>query len=144
MRSATCLILLTVCLSGVARAQIGQAEQAVIEAHNAWFAAFDRGDIEAIDQIETDDFVLVNGDRIVEKHQQLENIRTGFGGGVEMTRVVGVHSFSLLGNAAVITGVAYSSSQAGGDSIVFTEVWVQSGSSWRIRSAHFSTIGLAQ
>jgi len=140
MRIGTCLILATLCISSAAGAQQNQVEQQILDAHKNWFAAFDRGDVNAIDAMETSDFVLVNGDRIVTKQQQLENIRTGYGGGVDMTRVVGVHSFSLIGNAALITGLQYSSSQAGGDSILFTEVWVQEDGRWKLRSAHFSPV----
>ena len=144
MRIGTYLILAAICFSTSAGAQSDQIERQVLDSHKAWFEAFDRGDVEAIDRMETDDFVLVNGDRIVDKQQQLENIRTGFGGGAEMTRVVGLHSFSLMGDAAVITGVQYSSSQAGGDSIVFTEVWMRGDAGWKVTLAHFSPGGLSQ
>lgn len=140
MRIGTCLILATLCISSTAGAQQNQVEQQILDAHKNWFAAFDRGDVNAIDAMETSDFVLVNGDRIVTKQQQLENIRTGYGGGVDMTRVVGVHSFSLIGDVALITGLQYSSSQAGGDSIIFTEVWLQDDGRWKLRSAHFSPV----
>ena len=144
MRRATYLFLALICFCNFAKAQSDEAERAVIDAHNAWFEAFDHGDLDAIDRIETDDFVLVNVDRIVGKQQQIQNIRAGFGGGIEMTRVVGVHSFSLIGNAAVVIGVGYSSSQEGGASFLFTEVWVQSNGRWQVRSAHFSPVGTAQ
>lgn len=140
MKIRACILIAAICCWNVSWAQLGRAEQEVLDAHNAWFAAFDRADVDAIDQMETEDFVLVNGDRIVEKRQQLENIRTGFGGGVEMTRVAGLHSFSMLGDAALIRGVQYSSSQSGGDSIIFTEVWVQDDGVWKIKSAHFSPV----
>ena len=141
MKRSTLFFLAALFLSGVATAQSDQVEEAILNAHNAWFAAFDRGDVDAIDRMETDDFVLVNRDRIVDKRQQLENIRTGLGGGTEMTRVTGVHSFSLIGDAAVLTGLAYSSSQAGGESFLFSEVWVQREGRWQIRLAHFSSVG---
>ena len=144
MRIGTYLVLATVVFSAGAEAQSDQTERQILDAHNAWFEAFDRGDVETIDQMETDDFVLVNGDRIVDKQQQLENIQTGFGGGVEFIRVVGLYRFALRGDAAVITGVQYSSSQAGGDSIVFTEVWMRGDRGWQIDSAHFSPVGLSQ
>lgn len=143
MKTKSFWLLTAICFSTAAVAQSDAVEREILESHKAWFEAFDRGDVEAIDGIETDDFVLVNGDRIVEKRQQLENIRTGYGGGVEMTRVVASHSFVLMGDTAVLRGVQYSSSQAGGDTIIFTEVWLREDGDWKIASAHFSPVGLA-
>jgi len=133
-------ILLTLSAQA-ADAQGSAVEAEILAAGKAWLAALDRGDADAMDRMETDDFVFAQDGRLANKPEQIASIRNGRAPAVAPSRSVTVNSLSVQGDVAVMTGTR--TVGTGGLSIdaAFTEVWVRTTDGWSIKAAHYSTGG---
>lgn len=139
---AISVILLTLS-AHTAYAQRDSIEAEILAAGEAWLAALDRRDAQAMDQMETEDFVFVQDGLLVNKPEQIAMLRsTQVPSPATPTRSVKVNSLSLEGDVAVMTGTR--TVGMGGISIdaVFTEVWARANEEWLIKAAHYSTGGL--
>jgi ketosteroid isomerase-like protein len=134
-------ILLTLSAQA-AEAQGSAVEAEILAAGEAWLAALDRADADAMDRMETNDFVFVQDGFLVNKPEQIgsiRNLRNRPALPVTPTRSVKVNSLSVEGDVAVMTGTR--TIEMGGSSFetAFTEVWVRTSEGWLVKAAHYST-----
>jgi ketosteroid isomerase-like protein len=137
MRVAATALLLAG-LGAFVAAQSTADQRAVLDANKAWFDAFVRGDADAMDKIETADFVFIQDGLIEDKAQQLADIRKRAGRPLEQTHRVDLHRFARSGNVAIVTGHNVITTATDSGRVAFSEVWVRDGSLWRVAQAHYS------
>ena len=99
-----------------------------------------KGDVAILEQMETDDVVFIQDGLLVDKQAQISGLRKRAGKPLNQTNTVDVHKAAIEGNAVVLTG--FNTVQSGKDSekAAFTEMWVRSGNTWRIKAAHYSSV----
>jgi ketosteroid isomerase-like protein len=115
-------------------------EQAIRKLNEAWLKAYDTGDAETLDRIENDDFTVAGefGERT--KQQQLNSVRHRTEKSEAVNRKVDLQRFRFYGDVAVVTEIDHTSSAEGPDEYQSTEVWVRSGSTWKVVHLHFSRL----
>ena len=119
-------------------------QQQVLAASNEWFAALMAGDLNALDRLQTDDFLAIQQGRgavaVVTKAQQMENLRKSGADRPTFERALNAVKVREYGNVAVLTALAtYKQSGPRRDGAmsraVISEVWVNEKGRWRL--AHF-------
>jgi len=123
-------------------------DQEVTSASNRWYDAISRGDVTALEAVETDDFLtfqqLPQGLTVISKKAQLEALRkSNPGSRLSVERTLEGVMVRQYGTAAVLTAVAtFRGKDAKGAPIVaknvVTEVWVREGGRWRV--GHFQSM----
>lgn len=117
------------------------AEQQVMSASKEWFDALSRGDAQALDRLETEDFVMIqrgsDNVTIIPKADHLNNVRKALESRPKFKREVGQIRIRLYGNVAVLVAITQfvGSDPAGKQLIgraVITEVWVRDSGRWRL------------
>jgi len=130
------LVLGTTLAAGVAvEAPAGEAEQAVLAAHDRRIAATIKGDLAGLAAMMTDDLTYTHSSGVEEtKAQFLEALKTGKYVYREITprdRRVRVH-----GDAAIVSGPCRVVIEPGGKrtelDLYFTELYVKEGGAWRM------------
>jgi len=130
------LVLGTTLAAGVAvEAPAGEAEQAVLAAHDRRIAATIKGDLAGLAAMMTDDLTYTHSSGVEEtKAQFLEALKTGKYVYREITprdRRVRVH-----GDAAIVSGPCRVVIEPGGKrtelDLYFTELYVKEGGEWRM------------
>lgn len=122
----------------------GNVEQQVLRASEAWFTALMAGDLEALNRLQTDDFLTIQQGRgavaVVTKAQQMENLRKAGADRPTFERSLSAVKVRQYGEVAVLTALA--TYRQGGprrdaatSRAVITEVWVSENGRWRL--AHF-------
>jgi uncharacterized protein (TIGR02246 family) len=130
------LVLGTTLAAGVAvEAPAGEAEQAVLAAHDRRIAATIKGDLAGLAAMMTDDLTYTHSSGVEETTAQfLEGLKTGKYVYREITprdRRVRVH-----GDAAIVSGPCHVVIEPGGKrtelDLYFTELYVRKGGEWRM------------
>jgi len=143
-----CLLLMSPALAGAQTAPASTShasdEQAIARLHDEWFKAFDAGDASAMDPIESDDFTVAGDFGEVPKPQHLDNVRRRQQAGktgADSHRRIDNRRFRFHGDAALVTQVDHYD-PPGGTPYEFesTEVWVRSGSSWKVAHLHYTRL----
>ena len=139
MRLAALILLSAAARAAVTSSHEQDVEREILDANKMWFDAYIHGDADAMDQIETDDFVIIQDGRLVDKAEQLARIRQREGV-LDQSHEVELHQIAPAGDAVVVTG--FSNGTSGGQEfrLAFSEVWVREGDSWRVKLAHYSTV----
>ena len=121
-------------LTGQNQASGQSVEQELRKADAEWFDAFFRGDGKSMDQMETDDLVLVfsRGDMFVKSRPRagVQQPRESRDRGVEDVKV------RLSGDVAVMTG----SENGRFGRVRFTEIWVKKDGRWKVWSVQWTPI----
>jgi ketosteroid isomerase-like protein len=119
-------------------------ERQVLEASREWFDALSAPDLEALDRLQTDDFLTVQqgpkGVAVIGKATQIESLRKSGDSRPKFERELSSVRVRAYGSVAVLTAVATfrrTGSDADGSvtQTVTTEIWVHEGGRWRL--AHF-------
>lgn len=143
------LVAVSVCTAQPQPAPAPNVEKQVIQTSNEWFAALMAGDIEALDRLQTDDFLTVQEGPgvvgVVDKAQQMENLRKVGDNRPRFERTLAAVKVRQYGNVAILTGLATfrrpgPRQRAIVNQSVVTEVWVTDSGRWRL--AHFQTARL--
>jgi ketosteroid isomerase-like protein len=113
-------------------------EQAIRKLHEAWLKAYDTGDAEALDRVEDDDFTVAGefGERT--KQQQLNSVRHRTEKSEAVNRKADPQRIRFYGDVALLTEIDHTSTAEGADEFQSTEVWVRTGSTWKVVHLHFS------
>src|SRR3954452_6114997 len=110
--------------------------------HAKWFKAFDNGDGETMDNLETNNLVLVMPDGTI---WPKETPRAGKQRKLdpEIERTLTQVSVRRFGSAAILTGILATRSPKQKDisKEATTVVFIESSGSWRVASAQWATIG---
>jgi uncharacterized protein (TIGR02246 family) len=118
----------------------------IVAASNAWAEALQNRDVETVDRVLADDFVMIQaaptGVALVGKTMQLEGMRKNLVAGGRVDRQLDRIRIKNYGNIAILTAVAtYRGSNDTGAKLamqaVISEVWVRDGGPWRL--SHFQT-----
>ena len=125
-----------------------QVESQVMEASREWFTALMQGDFQAVDRLETDDFLTVQqapgAVAVVDKAQQLASLRKAGDKRPRFDRELSGVKVRTYGQTAVLTALAtYRQPGDKGQAVaqaVVTEVWVNESGRWRI--AHLQSADL--
>lgn len=119
-------------------------EQQIVKISNEWFAALMAGDLEALNRLQTDDFLTVQQGRggvaVVSKAQQLETLKKAGSDRPRFERTLSAIKVRDYGSVAVLTALStYREAGPRKDGLVSravtTEVWVNERGRWRL--AHF-------
>ena len=113
-------------------------EQAIRKLHEAWLKAYDTGDAETLDRIEDDDFTVAGEFGESTKQQQLNSVRHRTEKSEAVNRKADPQRFRFYGNVALVTEIDHTSTAEGPDRFQSTEVWVQTGRTWKVVHLHFS------
>jgi len=138
MRVKTLGLMLLTISSVSCRAQDSAVQQQVLDANRSWFEAFVRGDANAMDNLETDDFVFIQDGMLVDKADQLAGIRKR-GEPLKQTHTIELHKLATTGDVVVATGFNIVRGEETGRA-AFSEVWIREGGRWRVKQAHYSTL----
>lgn len=123
-------------------------EQQIVDQSERWADAIEQNDLETIDALMAEDFVLVQatprGIAMVGKATQLENLErrsAAVSGAARMLDQITVRTHG--GDMAILTAVAtYSAEGTNGEPLttqaVITEVWTDDGAGWKI--SHFQPL----
>jgi ketosteroid isomerase-like protein len=120
-------------------------EQAIARLHDEWMKAFDAGDAQTMDRIESDDFTVAGefGERNRQDH--LDNVRRRGQASkpdAPTIRRIDNRKFRFYGDTALITQTDhYSPPGASPYDFESTEVWVRSGDAWKVAHLHFTRLG---
>ena len=138
MRLAAIILLPAAARAAITSRHGPDVEKKILDANKVWFDAYIQGDADAMDQMETDDFVFIQDGRLVDKAEQLASIRQRETV-LDRTHVVELHKITTAGDAVVVTGFNTGTSAGQDFRLAFSEVWVREGDSWRVKLAHYST-----
>ena len=137
MSTRLSVVAIMVMLSSVASAQMGKAEQQVLEAEKARFAAMVKGDRAALEKLLADDLTYTHSTALLEtKEQFLKSVTTG---NIDYVSIVPSETdwkIRINGNTAVVNGVAaVNVLDTGKDRkirIRFTTVQANRGGAWQL------------
>lgn len=124
-------------------AAVPEVHQAIAPLREEWYEAYYDGDVNVLDRLETDDFVVIPPAGLPETTQRCyadiaERARTGQWFPSGTTRGPEQAEYRLLGDdAAVVYGRVGRAEQGG--VTAFTEVWVRRQGQWRVAHLHFHT-----
>jgi ketosteroid isomerase-like protein len=127
----------------LAAAPIAFAAEAIDKVDASWNELRQRSDVEGLDKLMDERFVLVHSDgRVQHKPDYIAELRTRTRvNGPILNEDVKVRSY---GNTAVVNGVSVQSGVSNGQPwngrFRFTRVWLQQDGSWKIISSHSSRI----
>jgi ketosteroid isomerase-like protein len=125
------------------------AEQEILKLEKEWYDAFLRTDVDTMDRIEADDFIIITAttEVPVTKERQLANIRARSESARKrmdsMTRGLGQVKIRTYGNVAIVNGVQTQTSPDGTEGTrsrksSYTGVWVERDGRWRIVNAQWT------
>jgi len=140
MKRRTAIVFLTVLGWTTLHAQDDSLKLEVLTASDARLVAVLRADAELLDEIQDDDFVLVQDGLVLNKDEQIARVMAFNAPEGMPSRTVELNSIVFEGNVSILTGVVTIMSNAGGFSSAFTEVWLRKGDHWVAKAAHYSTI----
>jgi len=140
MKRRTAIVFLTVLGWTTLHAQDDSLKLEVLTASDARLVAVLRADAELLDEIQDDDFVLVQDGLVLNKDEQIARVMAFNAPEGMPSRTVELNSIVFEGNVSILTGVVTIMSNAGGFSSAFTEVWLRKGDRWVAKAAHYSTI----
>jgi ketosteroid isomerase-like protein len=137
MSTRLSVVAIMMMLSSVASAQMGKAEQQVLEAEKARFAAMVKGDRAALEKLLADDLTYTHSTALLEtKEQFLKSVTTG---NIDYVSIVPSETdwkIRINGNTAVVNGVAaVNVLDTGKDRkirIRFTTVQANRGGAWQL------------
>jgi Domain of unknown function (DUF4440) len=137
MSTRLSVIAIVMMLSSVASAQMGKAEQQVLEAEKARFAAMVKGDRAALEKLLANDLTYTHSTALLEtKEQFLKSVTTG---NIDYVSIVPSESdwkIRINGDTAVVNGVAaVNVLDTGKDRkirIRFTTVQANRGGAWQL------------
>jgi ketosteroid isomerase-like protein len=119
-------------------------EQAIAKLHGEWLKAFDAGDADAMNRIESDDFTVAGDFGQVTKQTQLDRIRQRTEKSQEVKRSNENRQVRFYGDVAVLTETDHATTTGGTGDFQSTEVWVKHGDSWQVVHLHFSGLPKAE
>lgn len=120
-------------------------EQTLRRLNNEWLKAYDTGDVQALDRIESEDFTASGEFGVRTKQQQLEGIRHRPEKRQEVTRRIDNQEFRFYGDVALVTETDHASSGEGPyDDFQSTELWVRLGGAWKVVHLHYSRLDKKQ
>lgn len=125
--------------------QIGRAEQEVRRLERAWLDAYERRDVEAMNRIVADDFIITfpTGD-MQTKAQIISSLKRSPAGGVSHKFYTeGVRS-RAYGDTVVLTGRVIAEWEQGGKKVReesrYTDTYVQQQGRWQVVASHLSNV----
>jgi uncharacterized protein (TIGR02246 family) len=147
---------LTLTVSLLAQASNSKAqssvEQEIMKLEKEWFDAYLRSDVETVNRIEADDFVVISrtSGAIGAKQSQLTNIRNRTEETKKRlaatTRTLDQVKIRTYGDVVIVNGISVSTRRddAGANQVVvkasYTGVWVKRDGRWRIVNSQFTDI----
>ena len=139
MRRILFLAIAIVTLSGLASAQMGKAEQQVLQAEKDRFAAMVKGDRAALEKLLADDLTYTHSTALLEnKEQFLKSVTSGNIDYVSIVPSEADWKIRVNGNTAIVNGVAaVNVIDTGKDrkiKIRFTTVQANRGGAWQLQA----------
>ena len=135
------ITLSAVLFSNLALAEAAQNsadEKAVTQLVHEWLDALVKGDLDALDRIVADDYIITNSDGSVLGKQNLDPLIKFESATVEDLKV------RLYGETAVVTGTAAFKGSFNGRPFNsrerFTDVWLKRGGKWQVVASQQSTL----
>jgi hypothetical protein len=115
---------------------------------DAWYAAFARGDIEAMDKVEAKEFVVISDRSVATKEEQLRGIRQAVEGKKWLPEgtTTGTDDLKIRfeGPIAVVTGRGWVKGPGQADPPkardALTEVWAERGGRWTVLHLHYHRV----
>ena len=138
--------VILICVTTTANAQTAPPETEILSAIRNYFDALNRLDIDAIERIQTDDYVFIQDGRIVDKNTQISGLRDmkqKEPGGLNLTTDVTLHRLLNAGDRFIVTGQYRFTDASGVHHDSFTEVWINQAGRWRMQHAHYSSSPLS-
>ena len=119
-------------------------EQAISKLHDDWLKAFDSGDADTMNRIESDDFTVAGEFGTVTKQAQLDRVRQRTQKSQEVKRANENRQIRFYGDVALLTETDHATTTEGTGDFQSTEVWAKHGDSWQVVHLHFSSMPKAQ
>jgi ketosteroid isomerase-like protein len=119
-------------------------EQAIAKLHDDWLKAFDTGDADVMNRIESDDFTVAGNFGQVTKQTQLDRVRERAQKSMEVKRSNENRQIRFYGDVAVLTETDHATTAEGTGDFQSTEIWVKHGDSWQVVHLHFSGLPKAE
>ena len=143
MTSFLVLAALAVCAADGAAAQskVESAASKILALENQWNAAYQRGDVAAMQSMLAEDFIITveDGSTFSKSGYIAHNGDSTLH--VEITEMSGL-SVRMHGNAAVVTGAYHEKGASGGKRYEyrdrFTDVWMNINGRWQVIVSHYS------
>ena len=136
-RMSVLVIAIVLTLSGAASAQMGKAEQQVLQAEKDRFAAMVKGDRAALEKLLADDLTYTHSTALLENKEQF--VKSVTSGNIDYVSIVPNEAdwkVRVIGNTAVVNGVAaVNVIDTGKDRkirIRFTTVQANRGGAWQL------------
>lgn len=122
----------------------GSVEQELLKLEREWLDAYLNRDVAAMERIEADEFTITHANgQVLTKAQEIANLKqpgprdTSLVFGTEDTKV------RVYGDAAILTGVFFSRSNAGIQRSRYTDVYAKRNGRWQVVASHLTNLPAA-
>jgi len=136
------IVLFGVTMTSTAQQNTAAPEQEIRSAIQSYFEALNRLDADALDHIETDDYIFIQDGFILDKKTQIAMLREAKKqkpGNLNQKSEGTLHRILNAGDRYIVTGRNKVSDVTDVLDAAFTEVWVRQAGQWRLQHAHYST-----
>lgn len=152
MKRIFSLVALTLVLSGLAVAQTNKkVEEEVLKLEKEWFEAYLRSDVDTVDRIEADDFLVITATSqgYSPKERQMSGIRSRTEAVrkrlASVTRSLDQVKIRTYENVAIINGINIQTrpddtGKTSTTKAVYTSVWMKREGRWRVVNSQFTDL----
>jgi ketosteroid isomerase-like protein len=120
--------------------------ETIIRLEREWLTAFARGDVAAVDRMETATYTAVDGTGQIAKVEQLKLIEKREKRDLGVTYTARKQDVRFFGNVALLTGlyeVKIASNEPAEQALV-TEIWVKQDGTWKVEHLQEGTLAPPQ
>ncbi|HVG21241.1 MAG TPA: DUF4440 domain-containing protein, partial [Blastocatellia bacterium] len=119
----------------------GAAEQELLKVERAWLDAYLNRDVNAMEQIESDDFTITHADgQVITKAQEIANLRKAAARDSSLSFSTEDTKVRLYGDTAILTGIFVSKSKTSTERSRYTDVYVKRNGRWQVVASHLSRL----